>query len=793
MIKNYLLVSYRNLISKKAYSFINIAGLATGMAVALMIGLWLRDEVTFNHYHQNYAKIAKLRQNITLNGNIETWKTVPVPLPEELAKNYGHDFKYVVMSSHRMDHLLKYGEKTLVKKGVYLSQQAPDMFTLKMLKGSRTGLQDPSSIFLSASTAKAYFGDADPIERLMTIDGKQNVKVTGVYEDLPVSTTFGDLCFIAPFELYLSTEQWVANLKDSWTNSPIQAYVQLADHTNMDKVSGKISNIILSKAGKETVAGNPTVLLEPMSKWHLYTYQEGVNNSGTVRYVWMFGIIGVFVLLLACINFMNLSTARSEKRAKEVGIRKAIGSLRKQLITQFFFESIFVAVIAFGCSLLLAELLLPFFREVSGKSIHIPWNRPLFWIAGLAFSLLTGLIAGSYPALYLSSFNPVKVLKGTFRTGRFAAIPRKALVVVQFTVSVTLIICTIIVLRQVQFGKDRPTGYNRDNLVLVSMMATAIPSHFDAVKNELMNKGVIRAMARSEGPTTDTWATDRNFNWKGKDPNLAVAFPNTGVSADFGKTVGWQFVQGRDFSATLASDSFGFVLNEAAAKYMGLQNPIGEKIEWNNQPFTVIGVIRDMIVESPYEPVKPSIYCMARGHDNYAMIRLNSSADTHDAIATIESVFKKYSNAAPFDYKFIDDQYDRKFRTEERTGKLAGFFAILAIFISCLGLFGLASYLAEQRTREIGVRKVLGASVFTIWRLLSKEFVMPVIISLLIATPMAWYFMNSWLENYSYRAGIAWWIFAAAGFGAVFITLFTVSFQAIKAALVNPARSLKTE
>lgn len=794
MIKNYLKIAFRNLIKNKVSSFINIGGLAIGMAVAIIIGLWIYDELSFNKNFKNYDRIAQVMQNATMNGETGTGITVPFPLGEELRKNFGSDFKYVTMASWNGNHILAFDEKKLTKSGSFFEPQAVQMLSLKMLNGTKDGLKDPSSILLSESSAKAYFGNDDPIGKSMKIDNSMDVKVTGVYEDLPYNSSFADVTFIAPWELFANS-QGLKNNPDPWRCNCYLGYTQVADNTDMDKVSAKIKDIKPSKINKSELTQKPQVFLQPMSKWHLYSeFKNGVNVGGRIQYVWLFGIIGVFVLLLACINFMNLSTARSEKRAKEVGIRKSVGSSRSQLIFQFFSESLLVAVFAFVLSILLVQLVLPFFNEVADKKMSILWSNPLFWLLGIGFSIVTGLIAGSYPALYLSSFKPVKVLKGIFRAGRFAAIPRKALVVVQFTVSIILIIATIIVFRQIQFAKNRPIGYSRDGLVTLPMVTGDIHSHFDVVKSELINCGAIAAMAESQSPTTAVWQTNAGFDWKGKDPGLSVEFPNTEVSVDYGKTVGWQFKDGRDFSREFLTDSVGFVLNETAVKFMGLKTPVGEIVKWDGEPFKVIGVIKDMLVESPYEPVRPSIFHLASSDPgNVVIVKINPAISAGEAVHKIETVFKKYNPAQPFDYQFVDEEYAKKFGNEQRIGKLASFFAILAIFISCLGLFGMASFVAEQRTKEIGVRKILGASVFNLWRLLSKDFVLLVFLSCAIAIPVAYYFLHEWLQKYEYRTEISWWIFVVAGSGTLIITLLTVSYQAIKAAVANPVKSLRTE
>jgi ABC-type antimicrobial peptide transport system permease subunit len=430
---------------------------------------------------------------------------------------------------------------------------------------------------------------------------------------------------------------------------------------------------------------------------------------------------------------------------------------------------------------------------VADKKLTLLWSNPTFWLMGIGFSIFTGLIAGSYPALYLSSFQPVKVMKGTFRVGRFASIPRKVLVVLQFTVSVTLIIGTVVVFRQVEFAKDRPIGYDRNGLINIYMSTQDIHNHFDAVRNELKSSGAIVEITEAGSPTTQVWNTNGGFTWKGKDPALAVDFPNNAVTHEFGKTVGWTFKDGRDFARDHASDSNAFVINEAAEKFLGFKTTVGEILTWNDKPYTIIGVIKDMIIESPYEPVRASLWHINKYDGNLVILKLNPEMGSHEALEKIKVIFTKYNPAAPFEYSFVDEEYARKFSDEERIGKLASSFAVLAIFISCLGIFGLASFVAEQRTKEIGVRKVMGASVVNLWGMLSKDFLVLVSISLLLAMPLAWYFMSTWLQKYEYRSTIAWWIFAAAAVGALLITLLTVSYQSIKAALANPVKSLRSE
>ena len=793
MIKNYLKIAWRNLVKNKGYSAINIIGLATGMAVATLIGFWIYDEVTFNTYHTNHKELAQVMTTQTFNGETGTGPAVAMPLGNELRTKYGSDFTNVSMASWNFGHILAVGDKKISSEGMWVEPNFPSMFSLRMIKGTRSGLNDPSSILLSSSVAKSLFGKEDPVNKVVKLDNKESYKVTGVFEDLPRNTTLYETKILLSWNKYITTEDWLKHSMTEWGNHSFQAFVQVNDHADIAKVSDKIKNasMIHLKAAED---GKEELVLQPMDNWRLHSeFKNGKLAGGRIHFVWLFGIIGIFVLLLACINFMNLSTARSEKRAKEVGIRKTIGSLRRQLIKQFLTESVLISLLALVIAIIFVILLLPFFNRLSDKQISFPFASLSFWGILLAFTFFTGIIAGSYPAFYLSAFRPIQVLKGTFRAGRFAALPRKVLVVVQFTISIALIIGTIIVYKQVQFAKSRPVGYTREGLITMSMNTPDLYGHYDALRNELIATGAVENMAESSSPSTAVYANQIGFDWAGKDPNTLPLFGTIGVTQDFGKTIDWHIIEGRDFSRDFATDSSALILNEAAVKLTGLKNIVGQTITWNKKPYTVVGVIKDMVMESPYEPVKPTIFTMNPGWVSIITVRIKPSQSMQAALAKIETVFKKYNPGSPFEYKFTDEDYAKKFSDEERIGNLSTFFAVLAIFISCLGLFGLASFVAEQRTKEIGVRKVLGATVFMLWRMLSKEFVVLVIISSLIAIPLAWYFLHEWLQKYEYRTDISGWIFLAAGLGALVITLLTVSFQAIKAAIANPVKSLRSE
>jgi ABC-type antimicrobial peptide transport system permease subunit len=799
MIKNYFRVAFRSLGKNKSSSIINIGGLAVGMAVAILIGLWIYDELSFDKYHKNYDRIARVMQHQTSNGSVYSDESIPYPLANDLRTNNGGDFKYVVMTSWLGDHILTFGEKKISRNGMFMEKDAPRMLTLKMLAGTYDGLNDMNSILLSESTAKLFFADAkDAMDKVIKIDNKENLKVTGVYEDLPFNTYFRYLTYIAPWDIYVAMEPWIQRAKkeNEWDNNSFQLFAQLADNSNFNTVSKKIINTKLDKTPAEYKKFNPQIYLHPMEDWHLRSHWDnnGIKTGGAIEYVWMFSIVGAFVLLLACINFMNLSTARSEKRAKEVGIRKAIGSVRRQLIGQFYCESLLVAYLSFVLAIVFVQVTLPWFNTLAGKSIVMPRSNPIFWTIGILFAFITGLIAGIYPALYLSSFQPVKVLKGTFRVGRFASLPRKVLVVLQFTISLSLIIGTIIVYNQVQYSKNRPIGYDRNGLMMIDMKSPDYYGKFDLLRTDLKNSGAILEFAESSSPLTGVWSNNGGFSWQGKDPNLDTDFATIWVTHEYGKTIGWNFKEGRDFSRDFATDSSSVVVNEAAVKFMGVKNPVGMQLKWgDNRTYKIVGVIKDMVMSSPYSPVKQTVYFLDYENVNWMVLKLNPMKSASESISAIEATFKKIIPSAPFDYKFADSEFAAKFAAEERIGKLATFFAVLAIFISCLGLFGLASFVAEQRTKEIGIRKVLGASVTNLWGMLSKDFVVLVIISCFIAAPLAYYFMSKWLLKYEYRTGISWWVFAASGIGAMIITLLTVSFQAVKAALANPVKSLRSE
>ncbi|MCB0647075.1 MAG: ABC transporter permease [Saprospiraceae bacterium] len=794
MIKNYIKIAWRNITKNKMYSVINIGGLAVGLAVAMLIGLWVWDELSFNKSFVNYDKLGQVQMYQTFNGERGPQLAIPLPLKKELEKY--PDFEEISLASWNSEHIIANGDAKFFRNGMYVEPAFTKMMSLEMTQGIQNGLDDVHVIMLSESLAKSLFREENPIHKTIKIDNKDDLSVTGVYKDFPKNSGFSDVGHLLSWKYYEARSSWVKNSMTEWNDNSWQCYVQMAQTSNPEKVHSKIRDIVLNNVNNDRKLANPEVFIHPMSDWHLYSgVENGKMSGGRIQYVWLFGFIGLFVLILACINFMNLSTAQSEKRAKEVGIRKAVGSVRSQLINQFMSESMLTVFISFLLSLLLVFALKPWFSDLAGKTLNLPYLNVNFWIISIAFLGMTGLLAGSYPALFLSSFNTIQTLKGKLALGRFAALPRKIMVVTQFTVSVTLIIGTIIILRQIQYAKNRPLGYDTNNLIYVHMNTPELRSaNFETVKSELMQTGVVENVSKSSSPVTDDWSNNSDFQWQGKDLNSHPLFNTVSINHEFASTVGMEFIQGRDFSKSFASDSAGLIINETAARVMGFEDPIGQYVTRGGfEKLQIIGVVKDMITGSPYENQRPSLYFIDKYWYSLYTIKLKASESPSVAIAKLVEAFKKLNPGSPFTYSFADMEYSKKFSSEERIGKLAGFFAILAIFISCLGIFGLASFIAEQRTKEIGVRKVLGASVSHLWQLLTKDFLQLVMISCLIAIPIAYYYLSGWLDAYQYHTEMSWWIFVASSLGAMGITLFTVSFQAIKASLMNPVNSLKSE
>ncbi len=794
MIQNYFKIAWRNLIRNKGYSVINIGGLAVGMAVAIIIGLWIYGEISFNKSFKNHDRIAQVMQHHTINDIRETWKALPPIMGKGLEENFGDNFEYIVQSSWNSNYSLRFDDKVFVRRGNFFQPNVIEMLNLNLLTGSNNGLKDLNSIMLSESVSEEIFGEKNPMGKILIFDNNINLKVAGVYKDLPENSAFKSLNIILPWSLFLALNPEIESKTNPWNDgSYIQTYVKLAKNVGFEDVSKKIKDIRYNKGNKLVKSYKPEIFLHPMSKWYLYDdFKNGINIGGRIDKIRWFGFIGMFILALACINFINLNTARSEKRAKEVGIRKAIGSNRRQLIAQFFVESILISFIAFATASIMVVLTLPYFNNLVESRISMLSDSPLFWITCIVGSLIIGLMAGFYPALYLSSFRAVNAIKGTFKGRQTESIPRQVLVISQFTISIVLIIGAMIVSLQINYATNRPVGYNKNGLISISTTKET-HNNIDAIRSNLIGSRTIIDMAEASEVITEEWIGYGGWSWEGMNSNLLPDFKFGNVNYDYGKTIGWKIKEGRDFSRNFTSGSTQFILNESAVEYMNLKNPIGKTIKSGNDKAVIVGIVEDLIIESPYEKVKPTIFHLSKGQGSVFLLRLNPTKSIKESLSKVERVFKNYNPLLPFNAYFVDDEFEKKFRNEKLLGKLVNLFAIIAILISCLGLFGLASFAAEQRTKEIGIRKVVGASIFKLWILLSKDFVGLVVLSIIIASPIAYYLMSNWLNDYTYRTDLSFSVFLISGLGALFITLLTVSYQSIKTASANPIKSLKTE
>ncbi|MCQ6961019.1 ABC transporter permease [Mucilaginibacter aquariorum] len=796
MFRSYLKIAWRSTLHNKVYSILNVLGLAAGMAVALLIGLWVVNQYSYDRFLPNYQQLYQVEMNLTSeHDGTHTQTSIALPLTDVLKKEIP-GIKYVAEADNigRVNHGLLVGDKKLYMEGGAVGADFFKIFQYPFIKGNaNAALKDLYSIVLTESTARTLFGDADPMGKSVRLDNLQNMTVTGIIRDIPANATL-QFHYLIPFAYSEATQDWIKEGRTKWTYNSFSAYVALEPGVTYQQIAPKIRDIV-NKRSPEMRPAKPEVIMHPLKDWHLYNdFKNGKAVGGFIEYVRLFSIIGMLVLAIACINFMNLSTARSEKRAREVGVRKAIGSARIDLVYQFLLESVLITFISFLLGLLLVQLALPAFNSLTGSAVYIPFGHIGFWCIMIVFVLLTGLIAGSRPAFYLSAFNPVKVLKGSVQMGRWASLPRKVLVVVQFTCSIALIISTVIVYQQIQYVKNRPTGYSAERLMMTDMNS-GLSQKYETLKNDLLASGLVESVASATSPATQVSSHFMLEDWPGKDAGEEkVNIGAIWVSDSYFKTLGMAFSGGHNFTGDWKSDTLNVIVNEAMVRRIGLKDPVNQQItiNFNKKPVRIIGVVKDALMESPYSPVAPAVF----GHNPFGFVmtyRLAKNVSIPAAIDKIGKIFGKYNPAFPYEYKFVDDEYARKFNLEMLVGKLAGVFAGLAIFISCLGLFGLAAYVAEQRTKEIGIRKVLGASVAQVWLMLSRDFIVLVVISCVIASPVAFYYLHNWLQQYTYRVNIGVGVFIASGLAAIVITLITISFQAIKAALTNPVKSLRSE
>lgn len=793
MISHNIKISYRTLLKNKTFSLINIGGLALGMTVAIFIGLWIFDEYSYNTNHENYEQIVQVfRQDIDPEG-IEINSSLTGGIGVELEEKFPHFFEHIAMTFFRPEpQLLLYNEQPFREMGYFFQKDIAHILTLDMKQGTRDALENPSNIMVSSSFASKVFGEENPIGKTIALNVDTDLIIQGVFEDLPENSTFGDANFFASMALiYNENNPYV------WNNYNMKAFAQLKENVTILDASLAIKDLM--KPYRDVDDNPRELILLPMKDWHLNaTFVGAVQvTSRRVQFIRLYGIIGVFILLIACINFMNLNTSQFQTRGKEVGVRKAIGSARSEVMSQFLTESFLYAFGAMIISLSLVFMLLPSFNAFAAKEIAFQWGNPLFWLSSLGFCLVVALIAGSYPAVFLSSFNPIQALKGRLRQGKKSERFRQGLVVFQFAISIVMIIGTITIHEQIQHAKDRSTGYEKEGLITLTGSRT-VYRNLDLLREELKKTGSVEEMGLANYPLTTTLGNNGGFSLPGSPSAFPFSFNTIFVSPEYGKATKWELLEGRDFSRDLGDESANIILSESAIKAMGLEDPVGQVLDSRNEfnehkSFTIIGVVKDMVKGSPFEEPMPLMLFSAEYPMRYFFIRTNPNMPLGASISEIRETFAKVVPEHPFEYAFADSQYLTKFRAEEQIGSLATLFSALAILISCLGLFGLSAFMVTQRVKEIGIRKVLGASVTNLWALLSKDFGILVVIACLISIPIASYVMNIWLQDYEYRIQVYWWIYAIGGASCIIITMLTVSYHSIKASVANPVDSLKSE
>ncbi|MGK6350394.1 ABC transporter permease [Parapedobacter sp. DT-150] len=790
MLKNYLKIAWRNLVRNKVYSLINILGLSIGMASCMLILIWIQNEVSHDQFHEKKDRIFIANNSDVNEGVKNAWAWTPNILAPTLKQDYPEVEDAIRVDDYN-SFLFTVGDKKQKQSGAFTDPGFLTTFSFPLKQGDpQTALNETYNIVLTEKLAKNLFGDGDAMGKIIKIDSADNFTVSGILKDLPGNTRF-DFDYLLPWD-YSVRLGW---RDSSWGNNSLQTFVLLKEGVSHAAFDQKIKSITKDHLADNPLYKNREVFTQPLTDAWLYSKQEnGQYTGGRIEMVRLFSIIAVFILVIACINFMNLSTARSEKRAKEVGIRKVVGAQKGLLIGQFLGESILLACIAFVFALAIVFFTLPPFGNLVNKTLSIDFANPLFWLLSLSFIVICGLLAGSYPAFYLSAFNPVKVLKGLFKRSNAAVNPRKVLVVLQFSFAIILIISTIIVSQQIKYAQSRDNGYDRTDLVYFQIEG-AIDGKYELIRNELISKGAAVAVTKSMSPITTRYSDSWGWSWTGStEEDKRIDFVRMASDADFVKTMGAKLVMGRDIDIyKFPGDSTSIVLNETAAKMMHLDDPLSTILKADGMDWTVVGVVKDFIYESPYDKVQQLVVFGPKSWFSTIHFRLNPANPTSHNLAVAEQVLKTYNPDYPFEYHFVDEAYARKFQEEQRVGTLAALFAGLTIFISCLGLFGLATFTAESRIKEVGVRKVLGASVFSVTVLLSKDFLKLVFISFVIASPVAWYAMNKWLAGYTYNVGVAWWVFLLAGVLSILISLLTISYQAIKAAVANPVNSLRDE
>ncbi|MFL5741288.1 MAG: ABC transporter permease [Flavisolibacter sp.] len=784
MFKNYIKTALRNLWKNKTYSFLNIMGLSIGITCAALIFLWVEDELTYDHQNVKRNYLYEVLENQTYEAKTYTFSATPGVLAEGM-KDEIPGIRNTCRTTWRQSLLFALDEKSIYEKGYYADGSLLNMFTVPFVKGNpKTVFSQLNNLVISETMAAKFFGNTDPLGKTLKVNNKENFLITGVFKDFPQNSTL-QFDWLMPFQIYLSENEWLKR----WGNNGIITYAELEPSANAAAINKKLFNYIRSK--DTSAIARPFLLA--MKDWRLRSnFEEGKQTGGRIVYVNLFTTIAWIILLIACINFMNLATARSEKRAREVGVRKVLGAAKKMLVLQFIGEAMLMSLIAVLIAIGIIYLVLPSFNLLVEKKLYLALNNPVHNTALLAIALICGLVAGSYPSLYLSSFNPISVLKGLRVKAGSASFIRKGLVVLQFTISIVLIISTIIIYQQIQHVKNRDLGYNKNNLLQTTAYGD-VAKHFDVVKQDLLKTGYVENAAISTLDVLEMGSSTDDFVWDGKDPNKKVLITMDWVSPEFISTAGFALLKGRSFGPVVKSDSLNIIINESLAKLIGKKDPVGSLLRRDSINYQVIGVVKDFVYGDMYGKADPLVFFCAPANGSYVYIRLKQTARPEPAIAAIGTVMKSANPAYPFDYYFVDKLFDQLFKSEMLIGKLSRIFAVLAILISCLGLFGLAAYTAERRTKEIGIRKVLGASVKGITALLSSDFIRLVLLSFIIAFPLAWWAMHKWLEDFAYRITINPAVFFFAGIIALLIALLTIIFQSIRAAVANPASSLRTE
>jgi putative ABC transport system permease protein len=793
MILNYFKVAWRVMFRNKTYSAINVFGLALGMTGALLLYLWIAREFTYDQFHADKNRLYKAWNRASSNGNIHCWDVTPRILAPTLLEQYASVEAATSFAGWGDQLLFTVGEKRLLKSsGAYTDPDFLTIFSFPMLKGdSRSAMKEPASIVLTESFARELFGDQDPLGETLSIGASGNsfsLKVTGILKDLPSNTDF-DFEYLIPFQF---VDDLQGGREENWGNNSVSSYIKLKQEADLNSFNQEIKGIVKKNRKDSDVE----VFLYPLTKMRLYSrFENGLPAGGRIEIIRMLGILGVCLIIIACINFINLSTARAQRRSKEVAIRKVAGAFKHSLVFQFLCESILTALAAGLLSLLAARLMLPFLNNLIGQQLSLDFTNIYFWMSGFAFIMFIGLLAGSYPALYLSAFRPVRILKGINITASSRSMLRTLLVIVQFGFAVTMIIATMVIHEQISFVQHRETGYAKENLVY-QYMTGDMSKNYIAYKNELLQSGLAESVTKTSAPITERWSNTSSIGWNGKDPQVKTLFERFYMDDQISHTAGLTLVDGRDMDlARFPSDSTAVLINETAAAAMGFKQPLGEIITDNGQEWHVVGVIKDFILTSPYQKVEPLLLfgCKAEWAFNVVHIRFKTTHSSHENIARLSELSAKYNPDYPFEYHFVDVEYQRKFANLETTQTITTLFSSIAIMIAGLGLLGLSTFMIEVRVKEIGIRKVMGGSVVRITRLLCWSTLKPILIAIVLFSPLGWFSMNWWLSSYAYRISMSLEIVVAAGISIVTIALLIVSFQTIKAARSNPVDSLRNE